>query len=69
LVAFDITHFSEPPNPEWVESAFQNGATTEANVVFAWAPDNVTIAAQAISSTHRYRCVTTGSHPVPPPTP
>lgn len=59
LVTFDIENFSEPPNPEWVEPTFLNGALTEANIVSAWAPNNLTFTPQEISTTHRYRCVTT----------
>ena len=62
LITFDIQNFSEPPNPEWVEPEYLNGAKTEGNIVSASAPNNLSIAPQEISTTHRYRCVTTASN-------
>jgi hypothetical protein len=62
LTTFDIQHFSEPPNPEWVDSEFQNGALEMGIIVSASAPNNLTVAFQEASGIHRYRCVTTASN-------
>ncbi len=62
LITFDIQNFSEPPNPEWVEPQYLNGAKTEGNIVSAWAPNNLTVASQEASTNHRYRCVAASSN-------
>jgi hypothetical protein len=38
LGTFDLNHFREPPNPEWVEPTFLAGAITDANILSAWGP-------------------------------
>ena len=62
LTTFGIQNFNEAPNPEWVEPEYQNGATRGGDIVSAWGPDNMTVAFQESSTTHRYRCVTTPSN-------